>query len=62
MNQFTIFIFEDKNEKFGRPLIEIEIEGICINNFLLDHNLAREYNGEKKLEWSIDQLNKIINY
>lgn len=60
--QFTIFVFEDTNEKFGRPLIEIEVDGICINKYLVDNSLAKSYLGDKKTPWTDDQLKKIIDF
>lgn len=60
--QFIIYVFEDANEKYGRPLIEIEVDGICINYFLVDNCLAKSYLGEKKAAWTTDELNKIIDF
>lgn len=57
--EFTIYIFEDLNEKFGRLLIEIEIDNICLNNYLVSNNLARFYFGDKKTEWTNEELQKI---
>lgn len=60
--EFIIYVFEDINEKFGRTLIEIEIENICVNNYLIKNNLAKIYSGNKKTEWINSELNAIINF
>jgi endonuclease YncB( thermonuclease family) len=60
--QFTIYVFEDTNEKFGRPLIQIEVDDVCINDYLVDNSLAKSYLGDKKTPWTDDQLKKIIDF
>jgi endonuclease YncB( thermonuclease family) len=60
--EFIIYVFEDDKEKFGRPLIQIEVDGICINDYLVDNLLAKRYIGDKKTEWTDQQLNQIINF
>ncbi len=60
--EFEILIFEDKSEKFGRLLGEIYIEEFCINDYLLQNNLGKYYMGEKKTEWTLEELQKIINF
>ena len=60
--QITIYVYEDVNEKFGRPLIQIEVNGVCINDYLVDNLLAKSYIGDKKTPWTDEQLKKIIDF
>lgn len=60
--QITIYVYEDVNEKFGRPLIQIEVDGVCINDYLVSNSLAKSYIGDKKTPWTDEQLNKILNF
>jgi endonuclease YncB( thermonuclease family) len=60
--KLKIFVFEDIREKFGRPLVEIEVDGICINNEFVKIGFAKPYFGEKKPVWTDLELYKIINH
>ena len=41
-------------DKYGRLLVEIFYEDININNWLIENNYAKKYNGGKKTEWFAD--------
>lgn len=60
--EFIVCIYEDVNEKYGRPLIEIQVGDICVNKYLVDNKLAKPYFGDKKTEWTTEQLQAIINF
>jgi micrococcal nuclease len=60
LKKFKIMVYEDVNEKFGRLLIDIIIEGESINNEMVALGYAKPYFGEKKTEWTEKELNCII--
>lgn len=54
-----------KYDKYGRILANIDTlepinDGITnINKFLIKYNYARKYGGEKKLDWTQEELDKV---
>lgn len=49
-------------DKYGRVLGDvINSKGESLSSYLLKSNLARVYNGEKKIQWTQEQINKIIS-
>ena len=38
-------------DKYGRLLVEIYLEDVCINNWLIENNYAKKYDGGKKTKW-----------
>ena len=41
-----------KMDKYGRILVNIYYENICINDWLLENNYAQLYNGGTKKQWN----------
>jgi micrococcal nuclease len=60
----TIYITTEKsNEKYGRYLADIYLnfeDTKSINELLIEKEYAKVYNGEAKMVWTIDALNRII--
>lgn len=60
----TIYITTEKsNEKYGRYLADIYLnfeDTKSINELLIEKEYAKVYNGEAKMAWTIDALNRII--
>jgi endonuclease YncB( thermonuclease family) len=52
--------FREKKEKFGRMLCVIHFEGKNINDLLIENKYAKPYKGEKKPEWTTEELNNIL--
>ncbi len=42
-------------DKYGRLLVEIFYENISINNWLIENNYAKVYDGGKKSKWFVDE-------
>lgn len=42
-------------DKYGRLLVEIFYEGVSINQWLIDNNYAKVYQGGKKSKWFVDE-------
>ena len=42
-------------DKYGRLLVEIVYENVNINNWLIDNNYAKVYDGGKKSKWFINE-------
>lgn len=40
-------------DKYGRLLIEIYLEGLYINQWLIDNNFAKKYDGGTKQSWDL---------
>lgn len=40
-----------KFDKYGRLLVEIYLDSLCINNWLIENNYAKYYDGGKKTAW-----------
>lgn len=53
---------KDKDDKYGRLLGVITIDNIILNDYLYNNSLVKAYEGEKKSDWTDEELNKIINY
>lgn len=47
-------------DKYGRILGDIIFNGVSISEHLLDHKLAKVYLGGKKLKWTDQELNLIV--
>ena len=60
-----VFVELDKYDKYGRILgivntIEPIKDGlVCVNEYLLKYNYVRVYGGEKKLEWTQQELDNV---
>ena len=42
-------------DKYGRLLVEIFLDGENINNWLIENEYAKEYDGGKKSKWFVDE-------
>lgn len=42
-------------DKYGRLLVEIFYEGVSVNQWLIDNNYAKVYQGGKKSKWFVDE-------
>tara|TARA_B100000902_G_scaffold389684_2_gene437282 strand:- start:291 stop:482 length:192 start_codon:yes stop_codon:yes gene_type:complete len=42
-------------DKYGRLLVEIIYENVNINNWLIENNYAKVYDGGKKSKWFVDE-------
>lgn len=42
-------------DKYGRLLVEIFYENININQWLIENNYAKQYNGGTKSKWFVDE-------
>ena len=42
-------------DKYGRLLVEIFYENVSINNWLIENNYAKVYNGGKKSKWFVEE-------
>lgn len=54
--------FSKKSEKFGREMGQIYINKNCFNEWIISNKLGKPYHGEKKGEFTEDDLNHIINF
>ena len=60
-----MFVELDKYDKYGRILgivntIEPIKDGlVCVNEYLLKYNYVRVYGGEKKIEWTQQELDNV---
>lgn len=44
----------EKPDKYGRLLVRVwTLEGVCVNDALLNENLARPYEGGTKISWEM---------
>lgn len=54
-----------KNDMYGRYIGTLFIKGphecVNVNNFMLNHGLARKYDGGRRKKWTDEELNVIIN-
>jgi len=58
------FVTFTKEEKYGRSMGTLYKDDITksINAFMIDNKLGKKYSGEKKQEFTVDELTHIINY
>lgn len=49
-------------DKYGRILADVYYKGVNINDLLIDNKLVKSYLGNKKTEWTIDELNHIDSF
>lgn len=58
----NLVLISKELDKYGRVLGEITEgqNGASLNKWLIEKKLARVYNGEKKVEWTKEQIEAII--
>ena len=47
-------------DKYGRVLGEAYVDGLCLNELLLQEGYAKEYAGGRRETWTIDTLERIL--
>lgn len=58
----TLILESRELDKFGRVLGEVRTDaGESLNKWLLENQLARVYNGEKKIPWTDAQIKTILD-
>lgn len=60
--KITIQSIKYLDGKFGRPLIDVWVNKLKINNYLITNNLAKVNFGNKKEKWTDKELYSIINF
>lgn len=59
LNKIVDIEIMSETDKYGRLLCKIFYEGICINDFMIEKGLGKQYGGGKKSMFTLDELNKI---
>jgi micrococcal nuclease len=55
LNKEVIIKSLKPKDKYGRYLVEIEIDGMSVKQEMLKHDFTREYNGGAKAPWNFEE-------